>query len=107
METTKKMIQQNFGKKISGFKCAAEGPFEGPSTEWDGLEKCTFWRIPCDFNDFEKLLDINQLNSFLNSYYQQLRHYLVEIFLVNQDDCECFLNSDYEYREHDWSTYRL
>ena len=129
MKTTKKMIQQNFEKKISGFKCAADlqyflmnllslinyngyyccecEKFEGPSTEWDGLEKCTFWRIPYDFNDFEKLLDINQLNSFLNSYYQRLRHYLVEFFLVNQDDPECFLNFYYEYRGHDWSTYRL
>ena len=28
----------------------------------------------------------------------------MEIFLVNQNDCECFLNADYEYTGHDWST---
>ena len=50
-------------------------------------------------------MDINQLEiSFLNSYYQRLRPYLTEFFLVNQDDCECFLNVDYEYRGRDWST---
>ena len=68
-------------------------------------KKCTFCRIPYGFHNFKKLLDINQLEiSFLNSYYQRLRSYLTEIFLVNQDDCECFLNVDYEYRRHDWST---
>ena len=28
----------------------------------------------------------------------------MEIFLVNQSDCECFLNADYEHTGHDWST---
>ena len=87
--------------------CCECGKFECLSTESDGPKKCTFCRIPYDFNDFEKLLDINQLDiSFLNSYYQRLRPYLIEIFLVNQDDCECFLNFDYEYRGRDWSTSR-
>ena len=28
----------------------------------------------------------------------------MEIILVNQNDCECFLNADYEYTGRDWST---
>ena len=27
----------------------------------------------------------------------------MEIFLVNQNDCKCFLNADYEYPWRDWS----
>lgn len=78
------MVQQEFEKQISGFKCEADlhfflmnvlslitydishyceyEKFEGLPTDWDGPKKCTFCRIPYDFYDFEKLLDINQLN---------------------------------------------
>ena len=61
--------------------------------------KMYFLQDTYDLTDFEKLLDIYLLDiSFLNSYYQRLRLYLIEIFLVNEDDCECYLNVDYEYR---------
>ena len=39
------------------------------------------------FKDFEKLLDVNQWNiDFLKSYHKELCPYLMEIFLVNQNN---------------------
>ena len=63
--------------------------YEGASPECGGHDKCTFCIIPYDFKDFEKLLDVNQWNSdFLKSYHRELYPYVMEIFLVNQNNCE-------------------
>ena len=127
METTNKTIRQEYEKKPSNFEGVVDlhyflmnvlslityngyfycqcDKYESPSPEWDRHDKCTFCRIPYDFKNFEKLLDVNQWNiDFLKSYHKELYPYLMEIILVNQNDCECFLNADYEYTGRDWST---
>ena len=86
------------------FYCQCD-KYEGPSPEWVGHDKCIFCRMLYDFTDFEKLLDVNQWNiDFLKSYHKELYPYLMEMFLVTQNDWECFLNADYEYIGCDWST---
>ena len=127
MGTTNKMTQQEYQKTISNFQDTVDlhyflmnvlslityngyfycqcDKYEGPSTEWGGHNKCIFCRIPYDFKDFKKSLDLNQWNiDFLKSCHKELCPYLMEICLVNLSDCECFLNADYEYNGCDWST---
>ena len=79
--------------------------YEGASPEWGGHDKCIFCIIPYDFKDFEKLLDVNQWNSdFLKSYHRVLYPYVMEIFWLIKIIANFFLNADYEYTGHDWST---